>query len=186
MNKYEFLYKLDKALGGFSPKEKTEIVHYYDELIQDALDSGENELAFIDRLGSVETIVRTIKKDGGFVTNVKQKQNFQLRKVFDLTVRILGYGLFAIVVITIGSIAFSFVVSGISIIVVSIGRYLVSYGTALTSATLMMYGGNLLLGAGLTLAGFLGFKWLIKTARGLSEKILEFVDKIVKRIGENK
>ena len=37
MNKYEFLYKLNKNLDNFKTTERDEITHYYDELIQDAV-----------------------------------------------------------------------------------------------------------------------------------------------------
>jgi len=184
MNKYEFIYKLDKALDGFSAAERAENVRYYEELIQDARDSGEPENAFIDRLGSIETIIRTIKKDGTFLSNVKEKKDFQLRKVFDVTVRILGYSLFGIFAITVGSIAFSLSVTGISTVFVAVGAYLRDSVADPSTATLIMYAGGTLLGAGLFLGGIWGFKWIIKISRVIIEKSLEFADKIIKKIGE--
>ncbi|MFA5005991.1 MAG: DUF1700 domain-containing protein [Candidatus Izemoplasmatales bacterium] len=186
MNRYEFLYRLDKALTGISPTEKAEIVRYYEELIQDARDSGDDETDFIDRLGSVETIVRTIRKDEGFVTNVREKKDFQLRKVFDITVRIAAYALFGLFVIVAGSLAFSFLVSGVSLVFTAIVAYFRDSVADPTTATLMMYAGGALIGAGLFLAGIWGFKTLIRASKGLIEKSLEFVEKIRKKIGELK
>lgn len=183
MNKYEFLYRLDKALAGFTQAEKAEIVRYYEELIQDALDSGAGEEAFIDRLGSVETIVRTIRKDGGFVANVREKKDFQLRKVFDATVRIIAYGLFGIVVVIVGSLSFSFCVTGVSLVFTTIAAYLRDSVADPTTATLVMYAGGALIGAGLFLGGIWGFRTLIRASKVLIEKSLEFVDKIRKKIG---
>ena len=76
MNKYEFLYKLNKALVILHVSEKKDITRYYDELIQDAIDNGENESDFIDRLVSIETIVRTMQKDKNFVKIIKKKKKF--------------------------------------------------------------------------------------------------------------
>ena len=43
MRKREFLYRLDTALESFPTQNGKEIIHYYEELIQDALDNGEDE-----------------------------------------------------------------------------------------------------------------------------------------------
>ncbi|HAQ57226.1 MAG TPA: hypothetical protein DCR44_07535 [Acholeplasmatales bacterium] len=186
MNKYEFLYKLDKALSGFSDQEKKEIVHYYEELIMDARDSGDTEEAFINRLGSVETIVRTIRKDGSFVTNVKDKKDFQLRKVFDITARVIGYAIYGFFVITVGSIAFGFCVSGISLVFAAAVGFIRDSVADPTIATQVMYAGGMVLGGSLFLGGVWCFKWIFKTAKAFIEKSLEFADKLIKKIGENK
>jgi uncharacterized membrane protein len=186
MNRHEFLYKLDQALSGFTTQERAEIVHYYEELIMDARDSGDTEETFINRLGSVETIVRTIRKDEGFMTNIKEKKDFQLRKVFDVTVKVIAYALFALFVITVGSIAFSFCVSGVSLAFTAIVAYFQNAVADPSTATLVMYAGGVMLGGGLFLGGVWGFKMLLKASKGLIEKSLEFVDKIRKKIGEMK
>jgi len=186
MNRYEFLYKLDKALTGFSDQEKKEIVHYYEELIMDARDSGDTEEAFINRLGSVETIVRTIRRDGSFVTNVKEKKDFQLKKVFDITARLIGYSIYGLFVVTVGSIAFGFCASGISLLFAAAVGFIRDSVTDPTIATQVMYAGGMVLGGGLFLGGVWGFKWIFNTAKAFIEKSLEFADKWIKKIGENK
>ncbi len=186
MNRYEFLYKLDKALTGFSDQEKKEIVHYYEELIMDARDSGDTEEAFINRLGSVETIVRTIRKDGSFVTNVKEKKDFQLRKVFDITAKLVGYSIYILFVITVGSVAFGFCASGISLLFAAAVGFIRDSVAEPTIATQVMYAGGMVLGGGLFLGGVWGFKWIFNTAKAFIEKSLEFADKWIKKIGENK
>ena len=184
MNKYEFLYKLNESLDHCSPKERKEVVHYYDELIQDALDNGESEAQFIDKLGSIDKITRTIKKDTGFMTNLKDKQNYQLRKVFDVSVKVLGYFIFGIIVLTIGSIAFSFVTSGGAVIVYSGIRLYDGYLNALSNASLIMYAGNIAVGLGLLIVGVWGFKWLFKQSKDQLEKLMEFIQSKVKKDGE--
>ncbi|PKL00719.1 MAG: hypothetical protein CVV56_04425 [Tenericutes bacterium HGW-Tenericutes-1] len=184
MNKYEFLYKLNKNLDSFKSSDRDEITHYYDELIQDAVDNGENEDAFIDRLGSVETIIRTIKKDDTFVTNVKEKKDFELRKVFSATSKLVGYAIFVFVIIVIGSIAFSFVTSGASLLVVGTTRMIIGIKNSVSSMTLIMYAGNIFLGIGLLLLGASGFWWLIKQSKDKLEKLLEWIQKTLDKRGE--
>jgi len=186
MNKYEFLYKLNKNLDTFKTSERDEITHYYDELIQDAVDNGENEEAFIDRLGSVETITRTIKRDDTFVTNVKEKKNFELRKVFSDTSKIVGYAIFIFVIIVIGSIAFSFVTTGVSLFLVGATRLIVGIKSAVSSMTLIMYVGNILLGLGLFMLGAAGFWWLVKQSKDKLEKLLEWIQKTLDKRGVEK
>ena len=184
MNKYEFLYKLNKNLDAFKTSERDEITHYYDELIQDAVDNGENEESFIDRLGSIETIIRTIKKDDSFVTNVKEKKDFELRKVFSVSSKVVGYAIFIFVIIVIGSIAFSLVTSGVSLFVVGAVRLIIGIKNAVSSMTLIMYAGNVLLGLGLLLLGAAGFWWLVKQSKDKLEKLLEWIQKTLDKRGE--
>lgn len=186
MNKYEFLYRLDKGLSSMTPNEREEITHYYDELIQDAVDSGKNEENFIERLGSIETILRTVKKDEDFVKNVKEKKNFELRKVFSVSAKVIGYGVFIFALFIIGSIAFSFVASGVSLAVVSGVRLVVGIKSAASSMTLLMYGGQLMIGTGLSLLGVAGFWWLIKKSKDPFEKLLEWIQTMIDRRGEEK
>jgi uncharacterized membrane protein len=184
MNKYEFLYKLNESLDHCSAKERKEVVHYYDELIQDAIDNGESEALFIDKLGSIDKITRTIKKDTGFLANIKDKKNFELKKVFDVSVKILGYFIFAIVVFTIGTIAFSFVTSGGAVLVYSVIRLYEGYINSLSTASLILYGGNIAVGMGLILVGVWAFKWLFNQSKNQLEKILEYIQSLVKKEGE--
>ncbi len=184
MNKYEFLYKLNKNFDSFKASDRDEITHYYDELIQDAVDNGENEEDFIDRLGSIETIIRTIKKDDTFVTNVKEKKDFELRKVFSVTSKVVGYAIFVFVIIVIGSIAFSLVTSGASLFIVGATRLIIGLKNGVSSMTLIMYGGNIFLGIGLLLLGASGFWWLIKQSKDKLEKLLEWIQKTLDKRGE--
>jgi len=186
MNKYEFLYRLDKSLINLAAAEREEITHYYDELIQDAVDSGKNEEDFIDRLGSIETILRTIKKDSDFVKNVKEKKNFELRKVFSASSRLVGYAITIFVIIVIGSVAFSFVTSGLSLFVVGAVKLLSGIKSGISSMTLMLYAGNMLLGVGLTALGIAGFWWLVKESKDKLEKLIEWIQKTIDKRGDSK
>ncbi|MDD3126687.1 MAG: DUF1700 domain-containing protein [Candidatus Izemoplasmatales bacterium] len=184
MNKYEFLYKLNQSLEHCSNTERQEIVHYYDELIQDAIDSGESEAEFIDKLGSVDKITRTIKKDQDFVTNVKEKKDYQLQKVFSVTVKIIGYFIFFILMIVIGSIGISLVASGGGTLVFAGIRIYEAVIKSLSAATIIMYAGSASIGLGLVLIGFWVFKSLFVQSKNQLEKLMEFIQSKIKKEGQ--
>ncbi len=186
MNKYEFLYRLDKSLNNLAAAEREEITHYYDELIQDAVESGKNEEDFIDRLGSIETILRTIKKDSDFVKNVKEKKNFELRKVFSASSRLVGTAITIFIIFVLGSIAFSFVTSGLSLFVVAGLKFVTGLKSGISSMTLTLYVGNMLLGVGLTSLGVYGFWWLVKESKDKLEKLIEWIQKTIDKRGDSK
>lgn len=183
MDKYEFLYKLGKQLDTQPQQDKKEVLGYYEELIQDAIDSGETETDFIDRLGSVEKIARTLKKDQAFVENVKKKQNYQLQNVFSMTVKIIGYGLFFFAMFILGSIVFSLFSSGLSLMFFAALRLvaIVTGGFELTNV--LMFAGLILLGLGLILLGWWLARWMFKEAKGKLEKLLEAVQSLFKKEG---
>jgi uncharacterized membrane protein len=184
MDKYEFLFRLGQVLEGSNNKERKEIVGYYEELIQDAIDSGKEEADFIDQLGSVEKIARTLKKDQGFVENVKQKQNFQLQNVFSNSVKIVGYVLFWIAIFVIGSIAFSFLASGVSLFFFAAIRITVMLAGAFDVTNVLMFAGLILLGTGITLLGLWMVRWMIKESKGKLEKLLESIQALLKKEGQ--
>ena len=186
MNKYEFLYKLNKNLQTYSVHEREEITHYYDELIQDATDNGESEEEFINRLGSVDTIIRTIKKDESFIVNVKEKKDFELRKVIGFTSKVLGYAIYILFIIIAGSIAFSLAASGVSLFVLGATKLIIGINNSVSSMSILMYLGNILLGSGLLLFGIYGFIWIIKQSKNKLEKLLEWIQESFNKRGEEK
>lgn len=185
MNKYEFLYRLNRALESSTDQDRKDIAKYYDELIQDAIDNGENEADFIDKLGSIDKIVRTIRADRGFVTNVKQKKDYQLQNVFSVTVKILGYLLLAFLVITLGSIAVSLLGSGAGMAVYGIVKLIFAANTTVTAGQVFLSAGLIAIGTGLFLAGIWIFGWLLKESKNYLEKLMEYISgKLSKKEGE--
>lgn len=185
MNKYEFLYKLGKSLETSSNADRQEIVHYYDELIQDAIDNGEPETEFIEKLGSIDKITRTIKKDSDFVIkNVKEKKDYQLQKVFDITVKVLGYGLYIVLVLTLGSIGFSLLTSGIGVFGYAAVQLYYAVMNGLPMGSVVLFSGMIALGLGLFVVGIAIFKWLVKESKNQLEKLMEFVQSKTKKEGQ--
>lgn len=181
MNKYEFLFKLTQSLETTSLSERQEIVRYYDELIQDALDNGETEADFIDRLGSIDKITRTIKKDSDFKTNVKEKKDYQLRSVFSIGVKIIGYFIYFVLFITVLSIGVSFVGGGGSALVFSVIRLYYAIQNDLAINSILLYSGNIAVGLGLMLLGIWMLGWLGKKSKNQLEKLLEFIQSKIKK-----
>lgn len=183
MDKYEFLYKLGKQMETQSPQEKKEVLGYYEELIQDAIDSGEPEAAFIDRLGSVEKIVRTLKKDQGFVENVKKKQNYQLQNIFSSSVKIVGYGLYFVAVFILGSIVFSLFSAGLSLVFFAALRVVMIFTGGFELTNVLMFAGLILLGLGLLMLGWWLVRWILKESKGKLEKLFEAIQALFKKEG---
>lgn len=70
MRKYEYLYRLEKALKSMPDAEREAAMRYYEEYFEDA--GAENEQAVINELGNPEQLARAIldneeKASGGFV-----------------------------------------------------------------------------------------------------------------------
>jgi uncharacterized membrane protein len=184
MNKYEFLYRLNQALDTFGAAEKKEILGYYEELIQDAIEGGADEEEFIDKLGSIDKIIRTVKKDSDFVENVKQKKNFQLKSVIDDSVRIIGHLIFFFVIFIIGTVAFSIVTGGASLAFYGLVEGLQAIVSALGAMQIAMQFGLMLIGLGLVITGVAIFQWMIKESRGKLEKLLETIQGLIKKVGK--
>lgn len=60
MNKQEFLNALERSLQSVPYEERMRTLAYYEELIDDRLEAGEEESFIIHSLGSVESIARDI------------------------------------------------------------------------------------------------------------------------------
>lgn len=63
MNKSTFLKELKNALHRFSYEEIRRVTDYYDELISERVENGENEQAVIARLGSVKSIAAEVSTE---------------------------------------------------------------------------------------------------------------------------
>jgi uncharacterized membrane protein len=126
MRRKEFLRTLREELRKRRDIEIEEVIYYYDELIQDAVDNGEDESEFIRKVGSVKDISRRITDDSEFIIRVKQKNLDSIRNVVGLTVKIVGYFIFSIIAFTIIVTSFSLFVSGLGIIVQTLVRMIAS------------------------------------------------------------
>lgn len=58
MDKKEYLDKLKNELGNLVKEDADNIINYYDELISDAVEEGENEKEFVSTLDNSEDIIK--------------------------------------------------------------------------------------------------------------------------------
>ena len=93
MNKREFLDELNKRLSKISKSEREKSISYYDEIIQDMIDSGMDEKEAVKQQGEIDDIVESIFGELGV-------ENSGLRFMPILSVILL-------VVVIIGFMAFS-------------------------------------------------------------------------------
>ncbi len=178
MRKHEFIKELNKQLEFLGRQEMEEVVNYYEELIQDAVDHGETEKEFIDSLGDVTEIAYSIKKDGTFLEKVRARTPFSVREAFGLTVKIIGYFFFAIFTIVMISIGFSLVVSGVS--VVGAGLYLIISAIHSDPVQLLLSLGIIILGIGITIFGFGIFRWYAGISKNTLKRLLYRVRDFIK------
>lgn len=177
MTKLTFLQALKEGLSGYS--DGAEILNYYEELIDEAVANGEIESDFIQKLGSIEQIIRTVKKDASFKLKVKNKENYMLSEVISQTSKVIAIFFTVIGVIVAGSISISFISSG----GISFVTYLVFLLTKDISRleVLIYYASSMILGIGLVLVGVVILTTLIrKTKIWLDQAILK-IDQIIKR-----
>ncbi len=178
LKKNDFL-KMLKAELSFLPKfEQNEILDYYEELIQDALDHGEIENEFIDALGSIDTIIYNIKKDGSFLEKVKNHANLSVSDVFDFTVKVIGYFFFFILAITFVSIGFSFVVTGISIFFYAGIQIFVDSDASMNTQLFRV--SEIVFGIGFAFVGISLFKWFFQNVKTKLNQLLHRVRDLIR------
>ncbi|MCV2231983.1 DUF1700 domain-containing protein [Paracholeplasma manati] len=177
MTKLEFLQQLKTGLSAYS--DQAEILNYYEELIDDAVSNGEVESEFIHKLGSIEQIIRTLKKDANFKLKVKNRENYMLREVISQASKGIALFFTIIGVIVLGSISISFISSG----GVSFITYLVFLLTKDVSRVevLIYYVSSMVLGIGLVMVGVVIITTLIKKTKIWLDKAIVKIDHIIKR-----
>ncbi len=184
MRKREFLYRLDTALESFPTSEREEIIHYYEELIQDALDNGEDEENFIDKLGSIDKIVRTIKKDSDFVENVKEKKNFELKQTFDKGVKIVGRILSVVALVVSVCFGIAFTIYGLNGIIRGVIAMVMTINAKLSAVSTLYYLGTISLFLGIMLLAITFIWYVIKNVGTKLELLYEKIEELFKKGGK--
>jgi len=163
MKRKEFLKELKEELRKRRDIETEEVLFYYDELIQDAVENGESEDVFIINLGSVKDIVRRIEDDEEFKAEVKGINQDALKNAFSITVRVIGYAILGLVAFMLGTASFSLFVSGISMVFGSIIKMIFSSLTDVYSYLALF--GVVLIGSSLIVFSVALVKWFIDKAK---------------------
>lgn len=179
MKRKEFLRILRDELRKHRNIDTEEVLFYYDELIQDAVENGEDEEIFILNLGSVKDIVRRMEDDETFVAEVKQRNSDIVSNVLSLTVKLVGYAVFGLGTFILGSIIFSIFVSGISV-------FGAGFVKAILSGPYDLYGylalaGVVLVGLSLIILSVAILKWYINQAKPVLLSIFRNTKKLFDR-----
>jgi len=179
MNKTDFLRKMRIELDFLTKEEREDVIKYYDEMIQDAVEGGQTEEAFIESLGSIDAIVDTIRKDSGFVKKVRNKLSPEAKEAISVTAKVVGYILFVLGAIIVIGMGCSFAASGTMMAVLAITDIVTNPAQA--AMVLLMRAGQIVLGAGLIIVAIsffiLFFKYAKKGLEKLLGKLQEVLDK---------
>lgn len=187
MKKREFIREIDRRLKNFNNEERDRIIEYYEELISDYCDEGYTEEEAIEKLGSIDTIIKNIKAEL-VIERSKTKNTNSFKNVIIIlgictspVLIPLGIGLF----FTFFGIAFALFMTFISL---SIGSLTALAGTVVSVADLIITGGDpgliiLLLGIGLTATGLLGLLayYLYKLSVIILNSIIKLFSGLIKK-----
>lgn len=181
MRRKEFLRLLKDELRKRRDIEIEEVIFYYDELIQDAVDNGENEEVFIINLGSIKEIVKRITEDEEFLVEVKTSNEKVIKNVLGLSVKIIGYFLMAVISFTIAVTGISIFISGLSIIFAIIVR--VFYVEQIDLYGYLANVGLILIGASLSIFSVALIKWHFNRLKPALMSLFRKTNNIIKRRG---
>jgi len=151
MNKKTFLNEFKKELKYYKKINSEEIIYYYDEMIQDAIDEGQDEETFIKNLGSISSIIANIIQDEGFVKDVKTSNTDSLGNIVSGTVRVISLIIYYFVVVILAIVFGSIFFSGFGMVIQSI-LYLIFDQP--TQTDLWVIAGVILMGIGIMILSF--------------------------------
>lgn len=161
MKRKEFLKALKEELRKRRDIEAEEVLFYYDELIQDAIDNGESEDVFIMNLGSVRDIVRRLEDDESFIVEVKDRNTTIVKNAVSTTVKIIGYFIIAVLGFVMVVTSLSLFASGIAVVFAGIVKIVVT-GSVDTYGYIAILG-LVMVGIGLAIFGVAIVRWFVQS-----------------------
>ena len=168
MKRKEFLNELKKELKFYKKIDSEEIVYYYDEMIQDAVDEGKSEVEFIKNLGTIKDVVRGIVGDDQFISEVKHSNSNSLTGLITGTVKIIALFFYGLAIFISFTVSISIIIAGIAIAFQSV---IYIYADTLVLADYLIIGGLVSLGTGIALIGFS----IIKSTMKMSQSIKLYI-----------
>ncbi|MDO4778845.1 MAG: DUF1700 domain-containing protein [Tissierellia bacterium] len=145
MGKKEFLNSIIKKMSDFPKTEVDKAIEYYSEIIDDKKESGMTEQAAIESLGPIDEIIEELYLNSPMKTLIKKRlfpdKSLSIWKniliIFGsiislpiiFTVALTIYLIFAVLILMIYIINFSFIVTSIGVLISSIRMAFLSYYT---------------------------------------------------------
>lgn len=117
MTKNEFLNKLTAALSGLPQSEMQKTMDYYSEIIDDAVEAGEDEQAVIARLGNIDDIAEKIINETPIRKFVKEDVKHYHISAPVIVLLIIGSPIWLPILISILAVLFSLYLTIWSVIV---------------------------------------------------------------------
>ena len=193
MTKKEFLKALEKELIHHNIDDITSIVEYYDELIEDKIESGVKEKDVIDEL-SITDIVRNVKAHRTIEDATQKPSISNGMKALMAFLGVLSFPMLLVM----GTVLFALLIAMISIVFavfVTFGALLFGAGVAFIILLGALVSGNIpffpaLFGLGLALflVGVFGMlvKWTLTASREIMAWFINLIDtKFRKKVGNN-
>ncbi|MGN0107861.1 MAG: DUF1700 domain-containing protein [Hominilimicola sp.] len=107
MNKNEFLNQLTSALSGLPQEEIKKTLDYYSEIIDDAVEDGDDEQEVIARLGSIEEIAEKIINETPIRKFVKEDVKSYNMSIPVIILLIIGSPIWLSLLISVFAVVFS-------------------------------------------------------------------------------
>ena len=181
MNKKMFMNNLKKELKYYKKINSEEIIYYYDEMIQDALDEGNDEETFIKSLGSIQSIIANIIQDEEFIKDVKASNTDSLGNIVSNTVKVLSLIIYYFVIVILAIVFGSIIISGVGMIVQSV-IYIIFDQPTTTDLWVLL--GVILMGIGLATFSFGLMYKTFKANDSIRLKIIRKTKEIYRKKGE--
>ena len=188
MKKDEFMSKLDKALENITEQEKIEILAYYQEIIDDKIDSGLDEDDAVRSVGTVEEIISQVLVEETEKPQASKGYNKRL-----LIVLIAGAPLWIPLILATLSVIVSVYVSAWAIVVSLCATELsliVASPLSIISSFVIMFTDNLATGfltlgasifaLGIVLIAFVPIVKLVKYSMNLTKKSVILIINMIK------
>ena len=168
MTKQEFLTSLRAKLQGLPKEDIDERVSFYEEMINDRIDEGEDEETAVAELGSVDDVVRTIAADIPLAKIVKHRMTPKKRiPGWVIALIIVSFPFWLPLVITSLSLVFSGFVLIWAMVIVAYSVEAAFVGAAISSGAAFMVSlvegeinlvalGSCILSIGAAIAGIVG------------------------------
>ena len=186
MNKKEFLDELRVGLAGLPESDLEERLNFYEEMIDDRIDEGLTEEEAIAGLGTVEQIIDQIAEETPLSKLVKKKiKNRRRLRTWEIVLLSVGAVVWVSILLALVAVAISLYAVLWSLVACVYAVQALFGGCALGAITAGIiqivhsdvWGGILLIGGGLVLAGLTIFmifacKWATLGTLRLTKKII--------------